>query len=353
MSMENSVVYVEMFKLCNYKVNTDDIDVTLEFKNFLASRENQMWIDSKNRVWKYFLSQKFPNVDEKLHPFLKEFKTNNNNDFINLHVYYFICTYIGTQFYLIDILNHAENVIKFMKNTITIGDIENDILEKKNLLKFINLCMAKTDVIICFNKLQLEQSDLPEISTPNINIYNPKINIIENEEGDPDDFYIDDDINNSKRNELSLNNGDKFYFLDDMDISKVEANNKNVFIATEFLIKSGGKQYAQIKYPHASTYQNASHVVTFFLMISNEMADFEEVLYHSNSHEDAIYIYTESNTLFEQITLVLQKLNCHLIVENIVVSKNTLYIIFNDARFQKYSGSILDLEIETTFGQIK
>lgn len=57
--------------------------------------------------------------------------------------------------------------------------------------------MSNTDVIICYNKVQLEQPR-PEINTPspNINIYNPKINIIEGgEEEDrvPEDFYMDDD----------------------------------------------------------------------------------------------------------------------------------------------------------------
>lgn len=347
--MENSVIYVEMFRLCNYKVNADDIDVTLEFKTFLASRENQMWIDSKNRVWKYFLSDKFPNAGENLHPFLKDFKTNNNNDFINLHVYYFICTYIGTQFYLFEILKHAEKVLKFMKDTITLRSVENDIIEKTNLLKFINLFVAKTDVIICFNKLQLEESDSPENSISNINIYNSKINIVENEKNDLDDFYIEDD---SKRNEVALDNGDKFHFLDDEDISQVETNDKNVFIATECFIKSGAKQYAHIEYPHTDTYQKASHSVTFFMMISNE-TKFEEILYTSNSRDNTIYIYPESKTLYDKITIVLQKLNCSLIVEKIIVSNNNLFMIFNDDKVKNYKDPILDIEMNITFSQIK
>lgn len=359
---QNPVVYMEMSKLCNYKINTSDIEVTPSFRMFLASRENQMWVDSKKRIWKYFTSRKENNdIYGELHPFLTNYKINNNVDYINLHVYYFICTYVGTQFYLIEILNHAENVLKFMKNEICLKDVENGINE--NLLRFINLCIAKTEVIICYNELQLEQHALTETTpSPNINIYNPKINIIENQEDDsssPGDFYIDDDdilkngtdpVVEKALITLENENGYKFYFIEDDSVP--ENYEKNVYIATEFSIKSNGIQYAHMRYPNANLYRKNLHTVTFFLMIPERLSTPEEILQTSTCRNNAVYVHLQSKMLYNEITLVLQQLHCHFIVDNIVLEKNNLHVIFNDLKFQQYNGPILDIEIQIVYGSV-
>lgn len=351
-----------MSNLCCYKINNYSIEVKDDFKLFLSTRDDNIWTDHKNRVWKYVNARNTITSDvvSNLHPFVTNYDKENFISYINLHVYYLICTYVGTQLNLIDILNHAKNMLDFIMNKITADDIKT-FSYNKPIMKIINLFVDNTKTLICYNRNETrgkQSCNDKEISDSNINIYNPNINILENENNDrnyDDPFIYDDDITKIHNVELPLSKTYEFYFIDDISTVSNLKKRTELFFATAFTIKSNAIVYANVNFFNENLYMNNSHIVTLFFMLSKDSSQsFLEIIQVSGCYNNATYVCLSSGQLYDTITKVLERLHYPFIVEQIVFRKEknepVLLIVFDEVKSIKHvNGDLLDITISITF----
>lgn len=174
-----------------------------------------------------------------------------------------------------------------------------------------------------------------------------------------DDLYMTNNIHANEFTESSIcdviNDTYAFYFQDNMNFATFPSNNKRIFLATEFSIKSNGHLYDRVKLQHGIVHSHNRHVVTLVLMLSKDTSQtFVEILQVLGGQSDSIYLIAPCKELYNKLTFVLAQLHCPFIVEHIVFKKEknepVLLIVFDDIKSCKfYKGDLLDIFIEITF----
>lgn len=379
--MEHVLEYVDLSRLCNHTININNIDVTAAFKTFLSTCPDRIWMDNeKNRIWKYFIAhQSTSHIINTLHPFVVNYKLNDYMSFINLHVYYLVCLYIGMQFNFTELLHYSTNVLNYIDGNVTLKHMEDIAATNGILMKLINMFVNYTDILVCYHKQESNEPNTATVNASNntINIYNPHVRVVDansiqkddSEDGDKDDDTNgngtvannrdeDDDDNHFITNDKDLQQTNdptqyEFYFVNDLLTLGTLPNDKRVFVATHFSIKSNGTLYAEAKVPHTTQYTHHRHVVSLMMVLSTGSNTFVELLQASYCRDNAIYVCIAQQQLYVSLTNVLAKLKCFFIVESITCiqqqSQPMLYIAFDDIKSKTYKGNIQDIYIDLTF----
>lgn len=344
-------------------MNPDNLEITRDFRAFLANRENRTWTDDKNRTWKYYVADKTAEVD-KPHPFFLNYKRDVYASLVDLYVYYLACGYLAAQFDLPEISAHTRFICDFINGRVILDKAKCDFGKRKDILAFVNLFINNTDIIICYKENRARQdkglSNEIVISDANINVYNPRINVAVDDEMEVADDIYDDERFDNVIDEIcdinSTNRNYEFRFVEDLPTFKVgEVDEKNLFIATGFAITSNAETMTNVDFPNSDLYRYRRHTVSFVLMISEAMSrSFVEVLEVMGAKTDATYVVPHSSTLRENITTALAKLKCMFLVESIFYKKEKenpiVAIAFDDIKSKPYHGDLLDIFIQVTFG---
>lgn len=352
--------YVEMSKLCRYRMNEANIELKSDFKIFLANRGNRTWIDEKNRTWKYYLTRRSINsVRNKMHPFVTNYDPGTETGLVDIYVYYLICDYLAKQLQIVKIEEHARIILEYIENREERREIWQNLEKIGNIfLTLINLFVDHTDIIICYNRLNNKNVDNDTtapttlvVSNANVDVHNPKINLISNHESD-DEYFFDE---NFSPRDSTTPESFEFRFIDNMDEFTTRPENDS-FIATGFSIKSFANTLDTLNFPHADSYKHDRHVVTLVVMITEETSKtFEEIFHVSQTRRDASYVFPYPNILYQKLNRALVSSGCNFLVADIVYKNDRgeglMTIIFDDIKSKPYKGRVLDIIIEITFGK--
>lgn len=371
--MDHPIVYVEMSKLCRYEMNVSNIEIKSDFRTFLANRDDRTWTDDKNRTWKYYVAMKNSRQRYQLHPFLVDYERDTYSRLVDLYVYYSVCVYLGAQFDIPEITTHAKYVSEFIKGRVTFEETKREIIKNQDIVALINLFVDNTDILVCYNAAnssrghEIASKDIV-VPEANINVYNPRINVIDDSNGDDrfmEDAYVESgDEDNTVDVNLFDNNDNndeyEFHFVDDLDdvdeMFNENNTNKSFYVATSFSIKSGTEIMTNVNFPHSDSYRRDRHAVSLLLTIGEATSSsFDDMLIVAGNKPAAVYVCPNASTLYDNLTQTLARLHCDLVVENISFKKvnecPVIIIVFDDIRSKPYKGkNVLDIIIEITFG---
>lgn len=369
--MDHPIVYIEMSKLCRYEKNYANIEIKSDFRAFLATLNDRTWSDDKNRIWKYYVSSGTTNDKNILHPFLANYKPDVYNSLIDIYVYYLVCVYVGAQLDIPEITLHARHVSDFIKGYSTLEDVSRNVDGK--FLAILNLFVDHTDIIVCYNNNDKNSNERNGkeivVSNANVNLYNPKINLI----ADENNVAGDDDYNDETSSEINTDyhfnenddDDDDIYSVDGNaldytlkfveDLSECDADSTaavDSFVAVGFVIRSNAKTILSHNFPNSESYLNDRHNVTLFLMISKDVSrSFEEILQVQGARSNTTYICPYSRTLYAKLSAALSKVNCNFVVDNISSQGRYPIVVFNDIKSKPYDGQLLDISIDITYGK--